>query len=155
MSSRPFVLLLLLHLWRSALFSRDHMLANGPPGWAVRRWRAPWWIRQLAPAPGLGEVERGRRCRELRDVPRVSFLTGDCQRWVEERKRIERGGGWAGGRRARIIDDPFVCFAAEDFESIATCVALPGLAASAPGEEMSGRMWKMLKKSQRYLCSQG
>lgn len=46
----------------------------GPLAGQLGGWRAPWWIRQLAPAPGLGEeVERGRRCRELHDVPRVSF----------------------------------------------------------------------------------
>ncbi len=42
-------------------------------------------------------------------------------------------------RTARIIDDPFVCFAAKDFESIADCVALPGPAASAQAEKMSVR----------------
>lgn len=45
------------------------------------------------PSSGLGEVERGRRCRELRDVPRVSFLTvtaKDGSRRGEERS--ERRG---------------------------------------------------------------
>lgn len=67
--------------------------------------------------------------------------------------RGEETGGGGGGRRARtvrIIDDPFVCFAAKDFESIAACAALPGPAALARGggREMSGRMWKMLKSHQ-------
>lgn len=58
--------------------------------------------------------------------------------------RGERGNvgrGWS-----RIIDDPFVCFATKDFESIAACVDLPGPGASARGEETSSRMWKTLMK---------
>lgn len=71
------------------------------------------------------------------------LLTGDRQRWVEER-REERGG--TQGEDVRIIDDPFVCFAAEDFESIAACGRpCQAPAASAQEEEMSSRMWEMLK----------
>ena len=59
------------------------------------------------------------------------LLTGDRQRWVEER-REERGG--TQGEDVRIIDDPFVCFAAEDFESIAAC----GRSCQAPRSFSSG-----------------
>lgn len=48
-------------------------LQMGPLAGQLGAWRAPWWICQLAPAPGLWEVERGRWSRELHDVPRVSF----------------------------------------------------------------------------------
>lgn len=72
----------------------------------------------------------------------------DGSRRGEERR--EEGGG-RGVRTARIIDDPFVCFAAKDFESIVACVALPGPAAPAQGEEMSSRIQKMLKESRRPL----
>lgn len=62
----------------------------------------------------------------------------DGSRRGEERREGERRGRRA--RTARIIDDPFVCFAAKDFESIAACVGLPSPAASSGGEETSGRM---------------
>lgn len=64
-------LLLLLRLWLSPLFRRDHMLANGPPGWAA--WRLEGSLVDPPISPGLGEVERGQWCRELHDIPRVLF----------------------------------------------------------------------------------
>lgn len=75
------------------------MLANGPPlaldgsaGLEGSLVDPP-----ISPGPGPlpGEVERGQRCRELHDVPRVSLpppLTGDRQRWVEERGERREGG---------------------------------------------------------------
>lgn len=66
--------LLLLRLWLSPPCSTEiTCLQMGPLAGRLGGWRAPWWIHQLALAPGLGEVERGRRCRELHDVPRVLF----------------------------------------------------------------------------------
>lgn len=109
----------------------------GPLAGRFRRFsRAPWWIRQLAPAPGPSEKwSEAGGAERLRGVPQSfpPFSTGDRQRWVEERRKRrerERGRWWA--RTARIIDDPFVCFVAKDFESIAArVVVLPSSTASA------------------------
>lgn len=48
-------------------------LQMGPLVGYLSGWRTPWWICQLAPAPGLGEVERGRWSREVRDACRAPF----------------------------------------------------------------------------------
>lgn len=84
--------------------------------------------------------------------PQSFLLTGDRQRWVEERRGDEKGSGvgWCGvggvraaeGVTVRIMDDLFVRFAAKDFESIAASVAPSGTIASTCGKETSGQMWK-------------
>lgn len=76
-------------------------------------WRTPWWIRQLAPTPSRLWRSGAWPMKERASWRPQSFLlTGDLQRRVEERRR-RREGHWG-----RIIDDPFVCLDAKDFESI-------------------------------------
>lgn len=66
--------LLLLQVWIPPPFSAEiTCLQMGPMAGELGGWRTPRWIRQLAPAPGLREVERSRQWRELHNVPRVSF----------------------------------------------------------------------------------
>lgn len=99
-----------------APFSSYHTLANGPPGW-VSQWLEGSLV-DLPISPGPRSQRSGARPVEQRGPWRLqsSFLSGDCQRWVEEKRR----GYWV-----RIIDDPFVCLAVKDFESIKAHVTLP------------------------------
>lgn len=92
-------LLLLLRLWLSPLFSKDHMLANGPPGWAA--WRLEGSLVDPPISPGPWPWRSGARPAVQRAPwrPQSFVLMGDRQRWVEERQweamRGERGNaGW-------------------------------------------------------------
>lgn len=67
-------LLLLLQLWIPPPFSAEiTCLQMGPMAGELGGWRTPRWIRQLAPAPGLREVERGRRGESSTTSPEFPF----------------------------------------------------------------------------------
>ncbi|KAK2904539.1 hypothetical protein Q8A73_011196 [Channa argus] len=119
----PNLLLPLLLLWLSPLFSRDHMFANGPPGWEVQRLESSLVDPPISPGPQPRRSGARPLAQRAPRRPQSFLLTGDRQRWVEERRREER--------RER-----------------GTCQALQ---LQLGGEETSSRMKKLLKKSHLSL----